>query len=151
MVKLKKRKKSSRNRGNTSFRGARKKARGKGHKGGKGMSGSGKRADQKKTYIFRYKHPYFGRAGRKRTRKRENKINVGTINDNLENFVNNGRAEKGKGYKIILKDYKVLGNGEIEKSVEVHASSFSKLAKEKIEKAGGKAVDLRSSNKKSEK
>lgn len=35
---------------------------------------------------------------------------------------------------------KVLGSGELAKAFEVHAHSFSKSAKEKIEKAGGKAV-----------
>lgn len=35
---------------------------------------------------------------------------------------------------------KILGTGDIAKAFEVHAHSFSKSAKEKIEKAGGKAV-----------
>lgn len=35
---------------------------------------------------------------------------------------------------------KVLGSGELAKAFEVHAHRFSKSAKEKIEKAGGKAV-----------
>lgn len=35
---------------------------------------------------------------------------------------------------------KVLGNGELEAAVEVNAHSFSRSAKEKIEKAGGQAV-----------
>ncbi len=35
---------------------------------------------------------------------------------------------------------KILGTGELMKALEVHAHSFSKSAKEKIEKAGGKAV-----------
>jgi len=34
---------------------------------------------------------------------------------------------------------KVLGNGEINRAVTVHAHKFSKAAQEKIEKAGGKA------------
>ena len=42
--------------------GARKKAKGTGHRGGKGMSGSGKRADHKKTLITKlYGHKYFGK------------------------------------------------------------------------------------------
>ena len=35
---------------------------------------------------------------------------------------------------------KVLGQGELSKAVTVHAHRFSKSAKEKIEKAGGKVV-----------
>ena len=34
----------------------------------------------------------------------------------------------------------VMGNGEITKKVTVHAHRFTKTAKEKIEKAGGKAI-----------
>ncbi len=35
---------------------------------------------------------------------------------------------------------KVLGSGELEKAITIHAHKFSKSATEKIEKAGGKAV-----------
>jgi large subunit ribosomal protein L15 len=35
---------------------------------------------------------------------------------------------------------KVLGNGELNVAVTVHAHKFSKAAQEKIEKAGGKAI-----------
>ena len=38
-----------------------------------------------------------------------------------------------------LTGIKVLGNGEIEKKLEVRAHKFSSVAKEKIEAAGGKA------------
>ncbi len=81
-MKVKKRKKVSRMRGRgmgTHGRGARKKGKGKGHKGGKGMAGSGKRADHKKTLITKlYGKRYFGKQGitSKRTKKKkENKIN----------------------------------------------------------------------------
>ncbi|HPI15825.1 MAG TPA: uL15m family ribosomal protein, partial [Spirochaetota bacterium] len=42
---------------------------------------------------------------------------------------------KGKGSAI-----KILGNGSIEKAVTVYADAFSASAREKIEKAGGKAI-----------
>ncbi|MFH1868250.1 MAG: 50S ribosomal protein L15 [Candidatus Omnitrophota bacterium] len=50
--------------------------------------------------------------------------------------------EKGfiKKSKILVK---ILGNGELKKKLEVHAHSFSKKAKELIEKAGGKAVVIK--------
>jgi large subunit ribosomal protein L15 len=35
---------------------------------------------------------------------------------------------------------KILGNGEIDKKLTVHAHNFSKSAKEKIEKAGGEII-----------
>jgi len=49
------RKKNKRMRGakTTHGYGAKKKHRGSGNKGGKGMAGSGKRADQKKTMILK--------------------------------------------------------------------------------------------------
>lgn len=37
---------------------------------------------------------------------------------------------------------KILGEGEIKKEISVHAHGFSKTAREKIEKAGGKVVLL---------
>ncbi|MGQ9618120.1 MAG: 50S ribosomal protein L15 [Candidatus Aminicenantia bacterium] len=37
---------------------------------------------------------------------------------------------------------KILGEGEIERAIVIHAHAFSKSAKEKIEKAGGKVVLL---------
>ncbi len=37
---------------------------------------------------------------------------------------------------------KILGTGEITRALEVHAHRFSKSAREKIEKAGGKVVEV---------
>ena len=60
-----KRTKLSRYRGShTHGCGSKKKRRGAGHKGGKGMAGSGKRADQKKPTILKlYGNDYYGRRG----------------------------------------------------------------------------------------
>ncbi len=131
-MKVKKRKKSSRGRGSkTSGYGSRKKHRGKGHKGGKGKAGSGKRADQKKTYILKYEQPYFGVNAKlkNKKKKREDKINIGDIEKNLDSLEKNGKIE--------LPGYKVLGGGEVRKKMKIKAYSFSKKAREKIEKAGG--------------
>ena len=38
---------------------------------------------------------------------------------------------------------KVLGNGEIDRAVQVHAHQFSKSAEEKIKAAGGEAVIIK--------
>jgi large subunit ribosomal protein L15 len=40
-------------------------------------------------------------------------------------------------------DVKILGNGELTKGLTVHAHGFSAAARQKIEAAGGAAVDLR--------
>ncbi len=37
---------------------------------------------------------------------------------------------------------KILGTGEMTQALEVHAHRFSKSARDKIEKAGGKAVEV---------
>jgi len=67
-------------------------------------------------------------------------INVGDIEKLSEKgvlsrkiLVKNGVIRKG--YKL-----KVLGEGEISSAIKVLADSFSVVAKEKIEKAGGEAV-----------
>jgi large subunit ribosomal protein L15 len=47
--------------------------------------------------------------------------------------------------KIIRKQHvpvKVLGNGELKRAVEIHAHAFTKSAIEKIEAAGGKAIQI---------
>ena len=47
---------------------------------------------------------------------------------------------KGVIHKIDLVN--ILGNGELTKAVTVHAHKFSKSAKDKIEKSGGKAITI---------
>ena len=42
--------------------------------------------------------------------------------------------------KYPKKKVKILGNGDFSKKLEIHADAFSSSAKEKIEKAGGKAI-----------
>ena len=89
-----KRKKSTRMHGRkmgTHGWGARKKHKKSGHKGGIGMAGSGKRADQKKTLVLKlYGNKYFGKQGitSKRTKKdKTNKINLSEIESNIENYI----------------------------------------------------------------
>src|SRR3989338_10894572 len=91
MRKTKKRKKVSRMRGRgqgTHGWGARKKHKGSGHRGGKGMAGTGKRADQKKTLITKlYGHGYFGKKGvtsKSSKKDKRKRINLGMIQNNLE-------------------------------------------------------------------
>ena len=48
--------------------------------------------------------------------------------------------------KNIYKPYKILGDGEMTKSLVIRASSFSKSAEEKILKAGGKAEKIEKIN-----
>lgn len=142
-MKTHKRKKSSRMHGRkmgTSGHGSRKQHRLGGKEGGRGMAGSGKRADQKKTLITKlYGHSYFGKQGvtsRKTQKDKRKKINLGSIQDNLESF----GKKTAKGWKIDLKNFKILGNGEIKDKLIINALEASKSAIEKIKKAGGEIV-----------
>lgn len=126
----KKRKKNTRHRGtHTHSRGAKKKARGSGHRGGIGMAGSGKRGDQKKTLVLKlFGGKYFGKriALRKKILPKLKTINLYDLSD------------KAKGQKELeMKGYKILGQGEMSEKVIVIASAASKSAIEKVKKAGG--------------
>ena len=135
MVKMKKRAKSSRMHGRkmgTHGGGARKKRKGHGHRGGTGMSGTGKRADHKKTLVLKlYGNKYFGKQGitsRGTKRDKRDRINVGEIQD------------KYKPGEIDLSKHKVLSHGEIKDKFVIKAKEASKKAIEKVKAAGGEIV-----------
>ena len=142
-MKLKKRTKSSRMHGRAMGShgwGARKKHKKTGHRGGKGMSGSGKRADQKKTLVTKlYGHGYFGKQGitskgtKRDTRQR---INLQQIESNLERY----GKKSGDKWEINLKKHKILGKGNVNNKLNIKALEASKSAIEKVEKAGGKIM-----------
>jgi large subunit ribosomal protein L15 len=147
-MKRKKRKKTSRMHGRkmgTHGHGARKKRKKSGHRGGVGMSGSGKRADHKKTLITKlYGHGYFGKKGitSKKTRKDKRKrINLGDIESNIERHLKKGLAKKtDKGFEINLEDYKILGEGDVKNKLIIKAKEASKSALEKLKKTGGEII-----------
>ena len=130
-----KRKKSARMRGQTTHGyGAKKKHRGAGSRGGRGMAGSGKRADQKKPTILKlYGTAYYGKRGFFSIRKKRLKIiNLEQIQKNFDHLLKEG--------VIDLKEYdKVLGKGHITKKAKIICKSFSSKAKQKIESVGGEA------------
>ena len=134
----KKRSKRSRLRGRrTCGYGARKKHKGKGSKGGKGMAGTGKRADQKKTLITKlYGNKYFGKQGitSKRTeRDKRKRISLGTIELNLEKY-----GEKTEnGFKIDLSDYKILGKRKLKNRLFIKAKEASESAIKRVKEKGG--------------
>lgn len=138
----KKRKKVSRHRGShTHGRGFKKKARGKGHRGGIGMAGSGKKADQKKTLILKkFGNKYFGKS--LSTAKRKNKIiNLQRFSENIESFVKEGFVKENKGtYEANLEEYKIIGKLSSKIKLEIMAKGASKSAVDSVEKAGGKLI-----------
>jgi len=142
-METKKRRKSSRFRGShTHGRGGKKKARGSGHRGGFGMAGTGKRADQRKTFVLNQKEKYFGKSKTlRRGKKAEIKeISLRTISDSVKNLIKHGRAKEEKGvYHLKLDNYKIIGNG-IDIKVHIEALSASMGAIQAVEKAGGKII-----------
>ncbi len=120
--------------------GARKKGRGSGHHGGKGMAGTGKRADQKRTLITKlYGNTYFGKQGvtsRGSERDKRKRINIGEINENPEKY----GKKVGDKYEIKLANYKILGTGRVDKKLIIHAKEASKSAMEIVKKAGGEII-----------
>ena len=120
--------------------GARKKHKKAGHKGGVGMSGTGKRADQKKTLVIKlYGNNYFGKQGvtsrgtKRDTRKR---ISLWTIEQNLETY----GKKVGDKWEVNLEKYKILGNDDVKHKLVIKALQASKSAIEKVKKAGGEIV-----------
>ena len=111
-----------------------KKRRGAGNRGGRGMAGTGKRADHKKiTILKKYGLSYFGKTGFKRP---QSKIKViRTINI----------AQLPQETKLNLAQLgydKLLGKGMPAMKHEITVASCSAKAKAKIEKAGGTVKEL---------
>ncbi len=128
--------------------GARKKKRDSGNKGGKGLAGTGKRADHKKSMILKkYGHRYFGKKGITSIGTKKDKtlkINLREIESNIENFIKKNKAKKiGDMIEIDLSKYKILGDGELNLKLRIKAKSASKTAIEKIKKKGGEIINLK--------
>ncbi len=131
-MKLKKRKKSSRDRGRRTCGFSAKLHKGSGSRGGKGMAGTGKRADQKKTLIIKlYGNKYFGKQGvtsRKTEKKKLKIINLFEI------------GKKFKPGEIDLSRYKILGEGELKGKFIIKARAASQSALDKVKEAGGEVI-----------
>ncbi|MBR1422595.1 MAG: 50S ribosomal protein L15 [Ruminococcus sp.] len=115
------------------------KTAGKGHKGQKARSGGGVRPG------FEGGQTALARRTPKRGFNNIFATKYATVNvSDLEKFVDGTvvDTELLKASGIIKKELdgvKILGNGELTKNLTVKAAKFSAAAKEKIEKAGGKA------------
>ena len=115
------------------------KTAGKGHKGQKARSGGGVRPG------FEGGQTSLARRTPKRGFNNIFATEYAVVNvSDLERFVDGTvvDTELLKASGIIKKELdgvKVLGNGELTKNLTVKAAKFSAAAKEKIEKAGGKA------------
>jgi len=68
-------------------------------------------------------------------------VNVVRLNHFDDGAIVNARALlKAELVQSIDKGIKILSKGELNKKLTVEANAFSKIAREKIEKAGGKAI-----------
>lgn len=125
-------------RGPSSGRG---KTSGRGHGGQNSRSGGGVRpgfeGGQNPLHIRLPKLPGF----KNKFRQEYSVVNVSDLNGfkakskiTIEQLAEKGLIKKKE------KPLKILGNGELDKELTVEAQAFSQSAKEKIEKAGGKAV-----------
>lgn len=85
--------------------------------------------------------------------KNINRVEYVTINlDDIQEYIDKGKIKETSISKEYLlsqnlikgknKPLKILGNGELKAKLEITANAFSKTAKEKIEKGGGKAVTV---------
>jgi large subunit ribosomal protein L15 len=119
----------------------------KGHKGQKSRAGAKFRAWFEGGQMpLQRRIPKFGF-------KNINRVEYTTINlSDLQKLIESGRISESKIDKEFLlknkiisgkkKPLKILGNGELKSGIEVTADSFSKSAREKIEKVGGQAITI---------
>ncbi len=148
MIRVKKRRKSGRYNGSqTHKRGHRKRTRGSGNRGGKGMAGTGKRGDQKKTFVIKATgggNTYFGKSKTLRRGKSVpnlQAINLWELSSRIQSLIKTGKAKLVSGvYEISLPDKKILGDGELEFKTKITAGGASKSAIAAIEAAGGKII-----------
>lgn len=141
------RKKNTRQRGHSTHGwGAKKKHRGKGHQGGAGMAGSGKRADSKKPSLW--KERYFGKFGfvSKTPKVKVNSVNISYIEEHITQFVLQGLAKKENSvYSVELVKLgfnKLLGDGSVSAKFKITTPYASKSAIEKVKEAGGEVIGL---------
>ncbi len=135
---INKRKKSGRFRAKTTHGyGSMKKNRGAGNRGGRGMAGTGKRADQKKpTILKKYGPSYFGKHGFNRPQYTVKKLKVINLN-----YIDEHAEKKGSEYIFDASKYdKVLATGKLTKKIKITSKSFSQSALEKIKATGGEAI-----------
>ena len=138
------RKKDTRMRGShTHGWGSKKKHRGSGNRGGKGMASTGKRSDAFKPSIW--KEEYFGKHGFYHMGAVHHRIvNVNYIDQNIEKFVAGNVAKKHDGaYVVNIADIgfdKLLGKGRVTKKLILTAKYASSQSIDAIKAAGGEVA-----------
>ena len=143
---VRKRRKVRKQRGARTYgRGCSKRGRGRGERGGKGLSGGHK---HKWSYTLRYAPERFGKRGFVRppeVREKISTINVGELEERLDELLERGIARRDEDRVVIqlskLGVGKVLGGGRVSLPLEIRAFKITEPARQKVERAGGKAVE----------
>lgn len=145
------RKKNSRQRAShTHGWGSKKKHRGSGNRGGKGMAGSGKRADQLKPSLW--KERYFGKLGfvKKGIVEAIKPVSILYLEENIGKLVESNLASKsGDIFTIDLGKMgfnKLLSQGKVTRKFKIIADYASAGAVEKIKNAGGEVISKKKEN-----
>jgi len=143
-VTINKRKKVSRYRGSmTHGGGSKKKRRGSGNRGGKGMAGSGKRADSKKPSIWKQKK-YFGKYGFVSRNKRDIRVvNINYLDENISKLPQDIVSKESDVFSVDLGKLgfnKLLSSGKITNKYKIKVSYASKKAVERIKSSGGEVI-----------
>ncbi|UCE37784.1 MAG: 50S ribosomal protein L15 [Thermoplasmata archaeon] len=133
---------TEKHRGSRTYGRGKKAGRGAGKRGGRGNAGL-----HKHKYITTVKNDpkHFGRYGFKRPRppseRERSTINVGQLEDRMGSFLKKGFAKKvGSTIEVDLSSAgidKLLGAGKLKKPLKIKVMHASKLAKSKVESAGG--------------
>jgi len=118
-------------RGRKTGFGSKKKHRGGGSRGGRGLAGLHK---FKWSWTVTQEPDHFKKPSMKPKPKIFDPINLWQINE---------MAVKHNLKTLDLQNYKVLGSGEITVPVTIKAAAFSAQAVEKIQSAGGKAETVK--------
>ena len=141
-----KRKKLSRFRGShTHGWGSKKKHRSAGNRGGRGMAGTGKRADQKKPSIWKDPH-YYGKFGFKKKGYVEKitHINLDRLDSTADSLVKQGlMAKEGNVYVVDLEKLgfnKLLGKGKVKRKFRITVKYASARAIDKVKAAQGEVI-----------
>lgn len=138
------RKKDTRQRGShTHGWGSKKKHRGSGNRGGKGMAGTGKRSDAKKPSIWQ--EEYFGKRGFvNKTALRHKGVNVEYLDRNIEKLAGLNLAKQKEGsYAVNIADLgfdKLLGKGKVARKMAITAEFASARAIDAVKAAGGEVL-----------
>ncbi|MBT4651334.1 50S ribosomal protein L15 [Candidatus Woesearchaeota archaeon] len=121
--------------------GHRKKRRGAGNRGGRGMAGSGKRACQKKQ---KHRKSFGGKGFHSHCPRTIKSIHLGDLTKLIiKTSDSEAIQKKGDIYQVDLLKLgyqKLIGTGSTSLKLEVNVSAFTKKAEEKIAAAGGKIV-----------